>query len=484
MSGVSCVARGRYDLVGVGIGPFNLSLAALAAPLLENHSLSALFLDEKPAFSWHPGMMIEGARLQVPFLADLVSLTDPTSRFSALNWLWETERLYGFYFAENFFLERREYEAYCAWAASLLTCCCFGSRVTSVCLSPEGDEFDVSFTTPAGTESTVRAANVALGIGSAPTIPEPLQLLARDGAVCHSADYLANADGLRAMSDVTVVGSGQSGAEVFLDLLRNGAPEQRLRWLTRTIAFEPMEYSKLGLEHFTPDYTRYFHSLDADARADLLRVQGRLHKAISAETIADIHAELHARSFGGGTGATLMPDVTVTGGSRSDDGTLTLECRHSRQRQDFSVHTRGLVLATGYREREPECLKPISSLMERDAEGRMAVGIDYRVPLEGSEAGLYVQNAELHTHGVGAPDLGLGAHRAGTIVNAVAGRTIYRLPGRVAHTSFGPAAASVSDPGIVPAASDFPRPRSTPAIGMSIGIEEATDATIVTYRQG
>jgi lysine N6-hydroxylase len=40
-----------------------------------------------------------------------------------------------------------------------------------------------------------------------------------------------------------------------------------------------------------------------------------------------------------------------------------------------------------------------------------------------------VQNAERHTHGVGAPDLGLIAWRAATILNS--------LPERTAFTTFG-----------------------------------------------
>ena len=38
---------------------------------------------------------------------------------------------------------------------------------------------------------------------------------------------------------------------------------------------------------------------------------------------------------------------------------------------------------------------------------------------------LFVQNGELHTHGVGAPDLGLGAHRNAVIANALCGREVY-----------------------------------------------------------
>lgn len=46
-----------------------------------------------------------------------------------------------------------------------------------------------------------------------------------------------------------------------------------------------MEYSKLGLEHFTPDYTRYFHGLDEQVRDELLPSQWQLYKAVSAEML-------------------------------------------------------------------------------------------------------------------------------------------------------------------------------------------------------
>lgn len=470
------IDESRYDVVGIGLGPFNLSLAALAEPLRENHGLRALFLDDKPEFSWHPGMMIDGARLQVPFLADLVSLTDPTSRYSVLNWLRDTDRLYSFYFAEDLFLERREYEAYCRWVANQLPSCRFGSAVTEVWL--DGDEFEVCHTAANGSSSSVRAANVVLGIGTEPSIPAGL----RDIDACHSSDYLSNCERLRDLPDVTVVGSGQSGAEVVLDLLRNGCDGQRVRWLTRTAAFEPMEYSKLGLEHFTPDYTRYFHGLTADARTALLNVQGRLHRAISTETITELHSELHARTFGGDTGVTLMPDTAVVGGSQAADGALVLDCSQARQSMDFRVRTAGLVLATGYRHRAPRFLAPISGLLRRDDRGRLDVALDHRVPIRGSGAGLYVQNAEIHTHGVGAPDLGLGAHRAAVILNALTGREVYRLPTRAAHTSFDVRVAADSDPGILLPGQEFPRPRASAPASAPIRIEEAADAPdVVTH---
>ena len=79
-----------YDLIGIGVGPFGLGLAALAEPL---DDVDAVFLDQRDGFSWHAGMLIEGTTLQVPFLADLVTMADPTASYSFLAWLKATGRL-------------------------------------------------------------------------------------------------------------------------------------------------------------------------------------------------------------------------------------------------------------------------------------------------------------------------------------------------------------------------------------------------------
>ena len=69
-------------------------------------SSTRVFFDDKPEFAWHPGLMLPGAEIQVPFLADLVTLADPTSPYSFLNYLHEQGRLYRFYFHERFHVLR------------------------------------------------------------------------------------------------------------------------------------------------------------------------------------------------------------------------------------------------------------------------------------------------------------------------------------------------------------------------------------------
>jgi lysine N6-hydroxylase len=422
------------DLAGVGIGPFNLSLAALAEPVGD---LDLALFDRRAEFRWHPGLLLEGATIQVPFLADLVTLVDPTNPLSFLNYLREKGRLYPFYFAERFHIPRVEYDDYGRWAASRLDSCRFSSEVTEIRWVAERAAFEIALS---GAEP-VLARNVVLGVGTSPSVPVPLAHLVSDPGVLatHSADYLTRRDSLLAAETVTVVGSGQSGAEVFLDLLRGRGSAAGLRWLARTPAFAPMEYSKLGLEQFTPDYTAYFRGLPEPVRDRLLPAQWQLYKGIDAETIAAIHDELYRLSVGGSwPEAVMTPGVEVLG-ARSRGDTLELDVRHVQQDTTATLRTHAVVAATGYAETPTNgLLGPLGDKPERDGSGRLAVDADYRLRLPPEITGsIFVQNAERHTHGAGAPDLGLGAWRSASIINAVAGRDVYALPDRTAFTTFG-----------------------------------------------
>jgi len=430
--------RRPVDLLGVGVGPFNLSLAALASTV---PSLRAAFLDRLPEFRWHPGLLIEGATVQVPFLADLVSLVQPAHPLSFLSYLADVGRLFPFYFAERLHIDRAEYDAYLRWACKRLPSCRFDTEVSRIAWSAEHKAFAVDCTA-AGVGEQLLASNIVLGVGTGPSVPSAVRDLVADpdSLVLHSADYLVHRDALARAGDLVVIGSGQSGAEVFLDLLRRRPiGRERLRWFARTPALAPMEYSKLGLEHFTPDYTRFFHGLPEPVRGTLVDTQWQLYKGISAETMAEIHDELYRRSVHCG-----WPDVAITPGvevrtARKSGTRFELALGHVQDRGRRTVTADGVVLATGYTERSlDELLGPLRESSVRDAAGRLVVGADYRIALDERITGsLFVQNAERHTHGVGAPDLGLGAWRAATILNTICDREVFRLPARTAFTQFG-----------------------------------------------
>jgi lysine N6-hydroxylase len=129
----------------------------------------------------------------------------------------------------------------------------------------------------------------------------------------------------------------------------------------------------------------------------------------------------------------------VEAATLTTDGRASLTCRHRDTGATFAHATDMIVAATGYRERTPRFLAPVAEAIRRDGRGRPRVAFDHRLVLDPRIAGrIYVSNADLHSHGVAAPDLGIGAYRNAVILNSVVGREVYALPQRTAFTSFQP----------------------------------------------
>jgi lysine N6-hydroxylase len=208
-------ARHIHDFAAIGVGPFNLGLAALSEPI---DGLDVVFLERRESFDWHPGMMLEPAHLQVPFMADLVTLADPTSPYSFLNFLKQSGRLYRFYIRESFYPLRAEYNQYCQWVAGQLESVRFGTDVRHI--EYDGGVYRLAVDGPDGPE-TLHARRLVLGTGTSPHVPPACEdILAAGGLVLHNADYLANKSELQLRRSITVVGSGQSAAEIYYELLQ------------------------------------------------------------------------------------------------------------------------------------------------------------------------------------------------------------------------------------------------------------------------
>ncbi|MEO9324981.1 SidA/IucD/PvdA family monooxygenase [Nocardioides sp. C4-1] len=416
-----------HDVVAIGAGPFNLGLACLADPV---DDLDLVVLEARDRLAWHPGMMLDDATLQVPFLADLVTMADPTSRWSFLNYLKETGHLYPFYIRESFYPLRREFDDYCRWAAEGVGSVRFGQRVVSI--EHDGSAYVVT----TGTGEVFVGRRVVLGVGTQPQVPPPLLDLLDDGAVAHSADYLRRKTDLQRGRSITVVGSGQSAAEVYRDLLAESpGHEYELTWLTRSPRFFPMEYTKLTLEMTSPEYTAYFQGLPDETRDGLLREQRSLYKGISGDLVDEIF-DLHyrLRVTGHGPRTTLVTNTEVTGARRTEDG-VRLDLHHVETDEHFGITTDGLVLATGYSSQVPAFVDGVRDRLRLDDRGRFVASSTYAVDLTGQE--VFVQNAEEHTHGFVAPDLGMGAYRNSVIIAALTGREVYPVEKRIAVQTFG-----------------------------------------------
>jgi lysine N6-hydroxylase len=421
-----------YDFIAVGVGPFNLGLACLTQPIKD---INGLFFDKNEAFNWHPGMLLEDTTLQIPFLADLVTLADPTSSFSFLNYIKEQGKMYSFYIRENFLLLRNEYNQYCQWAIEKMSNIYFNTEVIQIDYS-ESEAYYVVTTKCTKTETITiyTTKKIILGTGTSPHIPKSCQNL-KENAI-HSANYLQNKSELQKKQSITVLGSGQSAAEVFNDLLQEiDTYNYQLNWITRSPRFFPMDYSKLTLEMTSPEYVDYFYNLPEDKRDELLSSQKLLYKGINKDLIENIFDTIYHKKVIGAIDVNLRTNSACIQSNYDEESEkFNLELHQVEQDQKYRHTTEALVLATGYSYKLPRFLEGISERILWDKKGRFATHRNYSIDANAAE--IFVQNAESHTHGFVTPDLGMACYRNSYIIKEITGIAHYPIEKRIAFQQF------------------------------------------------
>ncbi len=422
-----------YDFIGIGLGPFNLSLACLADPL---PGIRSLFLEKKDTFGWHDGMLIDGTTLQNPFLADLVSMADPTSRFSYLNYCKQQGRIYQYYIRENFYLTRQEYDRYGKWAAAGLSNIRYQQDVLDIHYDASQPGYVVSgVDTGTGAPFRYRCRRLVLGIGSSPSLPSCCQDAPRP---IHTSAYLANKAWLQQRRVITVIGSGQSGAEVYHDLLKDcDTYGYALNWVTRSPRFFQMENAKLTLELITPAYIDHFYGLRDSVKHDVLEDQRSIYNGINKTLIDQIYDTLDEMRHRPGVRTQLLTNLALTD-YRYDESArrYALQFRHMELGDVYQHTADGIVLATGYTHRVPAFVQGIRDRICWDEQGRYRQARNYSVDVNGSE--IFVQNAGFHSHGLTNPDLGMACHRNARLLHALTGIDHYRAEARTAFQDFSP----------------------------------------------
>jgi lysine N6-hydroxylase len=421
-----------HDIIGIGIGPFNLGLAALAHDIKD---LRCIFFDKQKEFNWHAGMLIDDTKLQVPFYADLVTAVDPTSEFSYLNFLHKKQKLFRFAIHENNFPTRKEYNEYCRWVVSKLPNVFFGMESIMIRFNKTTKIYSVTIKDiVSGSITTYKTKHVAIGVGSVPNIP-PCALALANENIIHSSGYLPAKEKLLAKKKITIIGSGQSAAEIFYDILQCPDSFNELHLFSRAERFFPMDYSKLALEMTSPDYINYFFGLSGDKKKKILAKQNALFKGINFSLITDIYDALYAiRLTHPFKKIRLYTNCELKNIRECDDQKLILDLFHGELDKKFNHSTSSVILATGYKYIVPEFIKYVKDLICFNEDGLYDVQKNYSIDNSNS---IFVQNAELHTHGFNAADLGMGPYRNAIILNSILGREHFVLEKNIAFQTFG-----------------------------------------------
>ncbi|MEU4088383.1 lysine N(6)-hydroxylase/L-ornithine N(5)-oxygenase family protein [Streptomyces aureus] len=420
------------DVLGIGFGPSNLALAIA----IEEHNvrssptnrIRAEFLERQPSFGWHRGMLIDDATMQVSFLKDLVTMRNPTSDFTFLCFLRERGRLVDFLNAKTLFPLRIEFHEYFAWAADRLShLVAYDSEVLSVepVTSEDGEVrwFDVISRVPGAPERTVtrRARNISVAVGLEPHLPPDTTLSDR---VWHNSELVPRVAELtgsgRPVGRILVLGAGQSGAEA-VDYLHRSFPGAEICAVFAKYGYTPADDSPFANRIFDPEAVDVYFQSAPEVKQSLVEYhRSTNYSVVDMDLIESLYATMYREKVLGEERLRLrnvsrIRDVRA----RGDLLDVTVEYLPTGERESISCDL--LVHATGYRPRDLDSLLGrAAKLCLRDDKDSVVVGRDHRVEFSPEvTAGIYVQGATEHTHGLTSTLLSTTAVRSGEILDSL-----------------------------------------------------------------
>ncbi|MFW7380667.1 MAG: lysine N(6)-hydroxylase/L-ornithine N(5)-oxygenase family protein [Oligoflexus sp.] len=406
------------DLIGLGIGPFNLSLAALAQPISK---IQAQFFDRKAKFDWHKELMLPGTTMQTTYLKDLVSAVNPTSPYSFLNYLVRNKLYYAFLNTGRTQISRMEFERYCQWVCQQLDGLFFSHPIREVQF--DGQQFVIKFD-----EKTVYAKHICLGTGLLPHVPDCAKDFLSDHCFHAKSPYLQNFQATK--KRILIVGGGQTGAELFLNLIRAYWGEAKsVHWLSRRANLEPLDESAFVNEYFTPGYVQNFYHRPQSQKDEIAEYQKLSGDGITPGYLQDIYCEVYQRRFlqDNALDASILPNRELTQIKRfGNEYEVSFYNKFYQQEESFFADV--IILATGFKQATPECLEPLYSRMDRNDQGQLQLNENFRVSWDGSAKNfMYAVNFGRHSHGIAEPQISLMSWRAAVIINDLLGFPYYDI---------------------------------------------------------
>lgn len=414
-----------HDLIGIGFGPSNLALAIALQERAEQggRPFDALFLERQPDYSWHGNTLVAQSELQISFLKDLVTLRNPSSRFSFVNYLKAHGRLVDFINLGTFYPCRMEYNDYLRWVAQQFAeQSRYGEQVLRVEPIVEGDgrvqRLNV-VSQQQGREVQRQTRSVIVSTGGTPKIPQAFASFKDDPRVFHHARYLSamatqpcsRGEPMR----IAVVGAGQSAAEAFIDL-NDSYPNVQVDMILRAAVLKPADDSPFVNEIFGPDYTDLVFNQPETERERLIReYHNTNYSVVDLDLIERIYAMLYRQKVSGVERHGFLCRRMIE--SATDvDGRVQLQLRDLATGSTEARRYDAVILATGYERRSHrELLAPLKDYLDD-----FRVDRDYQLIARPElETPVFIQGFSQHSHGLSDTLLSVLPARSGEIAAAL-----------------------------------------------------------------
>lgn len=392
-----------------------MAIEELAPPDLAS---SSLVIEQHENVAWQRGMLLPWTQSQVSFLKDLVTLRNPRSAFSFVNYLHTVGRLDDFVNMANFLPFRIEISNYLHWVAESLGSVRveYGRKCVQIEATSAPDGTIDGWLATMADGSTIGARALVIGIGRDPHIPEVLRDLPRERIV-HSTEYSARTMDMdvQAPHRIVVVGAAQSAAEMLWETHQRLSNSQTTM-VMRSVGLEYYQTSKFTNQLYFPSFTDEFYAARPEARRQVLHEMRRTNYAgVTPEMLDMLYRQVYLERLTGKQRLRMVTRVDITG-SRVDesDGDVVLTLTDRMSGVDEELRCDMVMLGTGFEPKAPYVVRAVA-----DAVGveEIAVSRNYRMTLPpGVTASCYLQGTNEDSHGMADSLMSVLAVRAGEIV--------------------------------------------------------------------
>jgi L-ornithine N5-monooxygenase len=386
---------------------------------------NSLVIEQHENVAWQRGMLLPWTQSQVSFLKDIVTLRNPRSRFSFINYLHTIGRLDDFVNMANFLPFRIEISDYLNWVAKSLESVrvSYGRRCTEIDTTKAADGTITGFVVRMADGSTIGAQNLVIGVGRDPRIPEVFRGLPRERLV-HSTEYSLRTVDLdpQAPHRIAVIGAAQSAAEMLWEThqrMRNA----QVTMVMRSVGLEYYQTSKFTNELYFPSFTDEFYAARPEARRQVLQEMRRTNYAgVTPDMLDAIYRQVYLERLTGTQRLRMISMVDVTDARiDGDDVVLTLTDRMTGLVNELRCDV--VMLGTGFEPALPTIVRKVAAALGVED---VSVSRAYRMITPPSvTASCYLQGTNEESHGIADSLMSVLAVRAGEIVTDVlAHRTV------------------------------------------------------------
>lgn len=412
----------KYDVIGIGFGPSNIALAIQCQDQLPK--LKMRFLEKNNDSIWQKEMLLRNSDIQNNPLRDLITLVNPRSKYTFINFLHSKGRLHNFLNTGLYYPMRKDYADYIDWCAKdFQPQVKYNEEVKDI-------EFieDNKYLQIITSKQIYKARTIVLAPGREPYIPQEFKNLNSKNCF-HLTNYLSSIKQLDPYGkyNFSVVGSSQSAVEIILDLASK-FPNAKINSIIRSFSFKLKDTSPFSYEVFLPENIDFFYSLSSTNK-EIMRNELRAtnYSSVDKDILHELYTKIYMQKAYDEDQITLIKNAQIKQVIEGEDHTLNIHYKDKYSNLLSCISSNFIILATGFNDigssinKSVPILSKVIDKYKLNSNNILHINRNYSLePIEKDLPNIYLSGLCETSHGLGdAGSFSLIPVRCAMILNSL-----------------------------------------------------------------